>query len=132
VDKLGGAVAAAERGFQTAEIGRAAYERERQVNDGEAVVVGVNAFREDESAEPPVLRVDDSVARRQHERLAELRRIRDRAAVDAALRDLEAAARADTNLVDPIVTAVEAYATLGEICGVLRRVFGEYRPRFAF
>jgi len=130
IDKLGGAVAATERGFQTAEIGRAAYERERAVNDGEQVVVGVNAFREEEPAEPPVMRVDDSVAQRQHERLTKLRASRDAGRHSAALDDLEAAARGETNLIDPIIAAVEAHATIGEICGVLRQVFGEYRPRF--
>src|SRR5207253_1854550 len=106
VEKLGGAVAAAERGFQTAEIGRAAYERERQVNAGDAVVVGVNAFREEDEPEPPALRVDDEVARRQSARLGELRRTRDNRAVTAALDDLSCAARGTTNLVEPILAAV--------------------------
>ncbi len=132
VDALGGAVADAKRGFQTAEIGRAAYERERRVNQGEDVVVGVNAFREPEEPEPPAMRVDEAVARQQAERLAALRRERDPGAVAQALGELEWAARGSTNLVEPVLAAVRAYATIGEICGVLRAVFGEYRPRFGF
>jgi methylmalonyl-CoA mutase N-terminal domain/subunit len=130
VEGLGGALAAVERGFQSGEIHRAAYEWERKLNDGRATVVGVNAYVEPGDAPPRTLRVDESVAARQRERLARLRRERDGAAVRRRLAELEAAARGTTNLVDPMVAAVEAHATLGEVCGVLRSVFGEYRPSF--
>jgi methylmalonyl-CoA mutase N-terminal domain/subunit len=130
VDRIGGALAAVERGFQAAEIHRSAYEWERRLNEKKALVVGVNAFVEAEEPSPELLRVDDSIAEQQRTRLAELRRGRDGAAVDRTLRELEDAARGTTNLVDPIVAAVEGYATIGEVCGVLRRVFGEYRPSF--
>jgi methylmalonyl-CoA mutase N-terminal domain/subunit len=78
------------------------------------------------------MRVDEAVARQQAERLAALRRERDPGAVAQALGELEWAARGSTNLVEPVLAAVRAYATIGEICGVLRAVFGEYRPRFGF
>jgi methylmalonyl-CoA mutase N-terminal domain/subunit len=131
VDAIGGPLAAIERGFQAAEIHRSAYEWERRLGEKKALVVGVNAFVEAGEPAPNLLRVDDSIAERQRIRLAQLRRDRDASAVERALRDLEAAAGGTANLVDPIVAAVEAYATIGEICGVLRRVFGEYRPSFA-
>ncbi|HEV8638997.1 MAG TPA: methylmalonyl-CoA mutase family protein, partial [Chloroflexota bacterium] len=130
VDRLGGALVAVERGFQTSEIHRSAYEWERRLNEGKAIVVGVNAHVEPGEARPETLRVDEAIAERQRDRLARLRRERDGAAVERALRELEDAARGSTNLVDPIIAAVEAYGTMGEICGVLRRAFGEYRPSF--
>ena len=131
VDRLGGALAAVERGFQAAEIHRSAYEWERRLGEKQAVVVGVNAFVEAEEAPPSLLRVDDSIAEQQRARLARLRRERDGTAAERALAELEDAARGTANLVDPIVAAVEAYCTIGEVCGMLRRVFGEYRPSFS-
>jgi methylmalonyl-CoA mutase N-terminal domain/subunit len=130
VDRLGGALAAVERGFQSAEIHRSAYEWERRLNRGETTVVGVNAYVEPGEARPETLRVDEATAERQRERLARLRRRRDAAAAERALAVLADAARGSTNLVDPIIAAVEAWCTVGEICGQLRRVFGEYRPSF--
>src|SRR5438067_6292063 len=125
IDAMGGALAAVERGFQSQEIHRAAYEWERQVNAGERVVVGVNAFVEAGPAAAEVLRVDDELGCRQAERLRELRARRDAAGAAAALAALREAAVGTTNLVDPIVGAVEAECTVGEICGVLRAVFGQ-------
>jgi methylmalonyl-CoA mutase, N-terminal domain len=130
IDALGGALPAVERGFQSQEIHRAAYEWERQVNAGERVVVGVNAFVESEPAASEMLRVDDEIGCRQAERLRDLRARRDAARAAAALTALREAAAGDVNLVDPIVAAVEAECTVGEICGVMREVFGEYRPSF--
>jgi methylmalonyl-CoA mutase N-terminal domain/subunit len=131
LDRLGGALPAIERGFQAAEIHRAAYEWERQVNSGERLIVGVNAFVEPEPVEPEMLRVGEEVACRQVERLRSLRASRSAARASAALDDLERAARGDGNLVEPIIAAVEAECTLGEVCGRLRTVFGEYRPGIA-
>src|SRR5262245_628769 len=130
VDRLGGALAAVERGFQSAEIHRSAYEWEQRLSEGKATVVGVNAYVEPGEARPETLRVDEATAERQRERLARLRRERDGAAHERALNALEQAARGSTNLVDPIIAAVEAHATMGEVCGRLRGVFGEYRPSF--
>jgi methylmalonyl-CoA mutase N-terminal domain/subunit len=130
IDGLGGALAAVERGFQAQEIHRAAYEWERQVNAGERVVVGVNQFVESAPAAADVLRVDDEIGCRQAERLRDLRASRDSARAAAALEALREGAQGTANLVDPIVAAVEAECTIGEICGVMRAVFGEYRPSF--
>jgi methylmalonyl-CoA mutase N-terminal domain/subunit len=130
IDRQGGALAAVERGFQSQEIHRSAYEWERQVNAKERIVVGVNQFVEAEGVEPETLRVDDTIAMRQAARLRELRATRDATAAQSALGALEECARGDDNLVEPIIAAVEAECTMGEICGVLRRVFGEYRPSF--
>jgi methylmalonyl-CoA mutase N-terminal domain/subunit len=130
IDATGGALAAVERGFQSQAIHQAAYEWERQVNAGERTVVGVNAFVESAASAADVLRVDDEIGTRQAERLRDLRARRDGARAAAALSALGEGARGSDNLVDPIVEAVEAECTIGEICGVLREVFGQYRPSF--
>ncbi len=132
IDAMGGAVRAIERGFQQREIHEAAYRWQKQVESGEAVVVGVNRFTEGESPRPPILRVDEALARTRAERLRELRARRDGTAVERALASVEAAARSGGNVMPPIVEAVEALATLGEIADRLRSVFGAYRESFAF
>jgi methylmalonyl-CoA mutase N-terminal domain/subunit len=132
IDALGGAVAAIERGFQQREIHEAAYRWQRRVETGEATVVGVNRFAEGEEARPAVLRVDEALDRRRAERLAALRARRDARAVQAALRRVDEAARSDDNLMPPILAAVEAEATLGEIADRLRAVFGTHHEAFAF
>jgi methylmalonyl-CoA mutase N-terminal domain/subunit len=132
IDDLGGAVRAIERGFQQREIHQAAYAWQKQVESGDAVVIGVNRHADDEAAHPPLLRVDEALERRACERLAALRAGRDRAAAEAALDAVEVAARGTANLLGPILAAVEAEATLGEISDRLRRVFGEHRERFAW
>ena len=126
VDEMGGVVAAIERGFIQREIEDAAYRYGQSVESGERIVVGVNRFRAEREPETPLLRVDESVARSQVEKLRSVRASRDGARVREALAALEAAARGTENLVPRILDAVRAYASIGEICGVLRRVFGEH------
>jgi methylmalonyl-CoA mutase N-terminal domain/subunit len=92
-------------------------------------VVGVNRFQAAEDQKPHLLRVDESVQAAQVERLQQLRANRDDESAQQALSDLQKAARTDDNLVPFILRAVELYATTGEICGALRRVFGEYQPQ---
>ncbi|HEY8415865.1 MAG TPA: methylmalonyl-CoA mutase family protein, partial [Thermaerobacter sp.] len=128
IEEMGGAVAAIERGFMQREIMDAAYRYQREVESGRRVVVGVNKYVIEEEPPRNLLRVDPSVRERQIRRLEEVRRRRDAAEVEASLRALEQAARGTENLMPHILRCVRAYATLGEICDTLRRVFGEYRP----
>ena len=128
IDALGGALRAIEQGFIQREIQDSAYRWQCAVDRGTKVVVGVNRFQVAEDHRPRLLRVDPALEAQQVARLHALRQRRDGAAVSSALDWLELAARSDDNLVPPVLAAVETYATLGEICGVLRRVFGEYQP----
>ena len=102
------------------------------VEKGERIVVGLNKFQIKEAPPKGLLRVDPSVGQRQVAKLKALRAKRDNAAVQKALADLKLAAQGDDNLMPPILAAVKTYATLGEICDVLRGVFGEYRPSVMF
>ena len=129
IDGMGGALAAIEKGYIQQEIADAAYRYQQAVERGERIVVGVNAYQVEEEADLERLVVDPAVEARQRERLAALRARRDGEQVSALLSRIEAAARApDEPLMDIFIAAVEADCTLGEICGVLRRVWGEYRP----
>jgi methylmalonyl-CoA mutase N-terminal domain/subunit len=132
IEEMGGAVRAIELGFQQREIHEAAYVRQKNVESGEETVVGVNRFADDDEGHPPVLKVDRSLERVAIERLETLRSRRDTAAVEKALDAVERTARGQDNLVDPILTAVCAEATLGEISDRLRRVFGLHRESFSF
>jgi methylmalonyl-CoA mutase N-terminal domain/subunit len=131
IEAMGGALAAIERGFQQHEIHEAAYATQRAIESGERVVVGVNRFRvAGEEAIPP-FRVDEAAQQAQIERLAGVRRRRDGARVDRALAVLERVAGGSENLMPPLVEAVDASASLGEIVAALVRVFGEYREGVA-
>ncbi len=127
IDALGGAPAAIEQGYIQNEIQEAAYRYQRAVERRERVIVGLNKFTVADETKPELLRVDESVAQKQRERLAALRHHRDVTAVGQALSVLENAAQGSHNLMPFILAAVEAYATTGEICHTLRRVWGEYR-----
>jgi methylmalonyl-CoA mutase N-terminal domain/subunit len=128
VEDMGGSVAAIESGYMQAEIQEAAVKQQQEIESGERVVVGVNKFRSEEEPEPVIFRVNTELARSQVERLHRVRAERDTAAAHASLKRLGEAARGDENLMPSILEAVRAYATLGEICGELRTVWGEYRP----
>lgn len=127
IDELGGAIRAVEQRFMQREIEDSAYRYQQRVESGEKVVVGVNRYRSDDGAVPVLLRVDPEQERAQVERLQAARRGRDAAAVQAALKQLRAAAEGRDNLMPYLVEAVHAYASVGEICAVLRDVWGEYR-----
>jgi len=128
IDKMGGAVAAIEKGFIQKEIADSAYRYQKEIESGERVVVGLNKFQVKEEEKPKdLLKVDPAVAERQIARLKELKASRDNAAVQQALAEVKAAAEGDANLMPPILKAVKALATLGEICDTLRAVFGEYQ-----
>jgi methylmalonyl-CoA mutase N-terminal domain/subunit len=129
IDDLGGALAAIERGYVQDEIAEAAYRYQKEVERAEQVVVGVNRFTTaQESMHLERLLVDPAIEAQQRERLAALRARRDGERVSALLGRIELAARGDENLVPLFVEAVENDVTLGEICGALRDVWGEYRP----
>ena len=132
IDRQGGAVSAIEQGYQVREIGESAYRHQRQVDTGERTVVGVNSYVSDTPPIGNLLRVDPEVARQQGERLSKLRESRDNRQVKASLARLEEAAGSSENTVPVTLECVEAYATLGEICQVFRRVFGEQQGELAF
>jgi methylmalonyl-CoA mutase N-terminal domain/subunit len=127
IEAMGGMLKAIERGFVQQEIQNAAYEYQQKVDRLEQVVVGVNRFQTAEKSEVPLQRIDESLERKQVERLRALRARRNQAQWSAALKKIEDAARSGDNLMPHIITAVENYATVGEISDTLRQVFGEYR-----
>jgi methylmalonyl-CoA mutase N-terminal domain/subunit len=127
IEALGGMLKAIERGYVQQEIQNAAYEYQQQVDRAEAVVVGVNRFTVEEQKTIPTLRMDESLERKQVERLHALRARRDPQPWKDSLKKVEDAARNGTNLMPHIVVAVESYATVGEISDTMRKVFGEYK-----
>ena len=129
IDRMGGAVTAIEDGFQVQEIADAAFRHQREVDENDRIVVGVNRYVTEAPPISGLLRVDATAAAEQVERLRTLRRERDNMAVQISLARLADAARSPgANTIPPMMECVERYATLGEICDVLRQVFGEYEP----
>jgi methylmalonyl-CoA mutase N-terminal domain/subunit len=127
IDAMGGMLRAIESGFVQGEVQKAAYEYQRAVEQRQRIVVGVNDFVAEEPREIPTFRINATVERAQVERLNALRAKRDSARSSAALNELMRRASTTENLVPAILSAVEAYATLGEISDTLRGVFGEYQ-----
>lgn len=128
IDRMGGAVAAIEQGYMQQEMAAHAYEYQHEVELGKRTVIGVNKFNDSKKlAEQDVLTADLSVGERQIARLEKMKAARDNEAVKAALEKLREAARGTENLMPYLIDAVKTYATLGEICGVLREEFGEYK-----
>jgi methylmalonyl-CoA mutase N-terminal domain/subunit len=127
IDKMGGAVAAIEKGFIQKEIADSAYRYQREIEKNERIVVGLNKFQVKGEEKPKdLLKVDPAVGGKQVARLKELKSTRDNVAVAQALAELKAAAQGTDNLMPPILKAVKSLATLGEICDTLRAVWGEY------
>lgn len=127
VEALGGAVSAIEQGYVQREIAEAAYQYQQRVERKELVIVGVNEYLSEEAVKVPPFRVDPSVRERQIAKLQRLRALRDAAEVEASLDQLRDDALSGRNIVPATIRAVKAYATVGEICDVLRGVFGVYR-----
>lgn len=128
IDRMGGAVAAIEQGYMQQEMAAHAYEYQHEVELGKRTVIGVNKFNDSKKlAEQDVLTADLSVGERQIARLEKMKAARDNNAVKAALEKLREAAKGTENLMPYLINAVKTYATLGEICGVLREEFGEYK-----
>lgn len=131
IDALGGMVAAIERGYPQKEIHDAAYAYQLAVERKEKIVVGVNDYVVEENRPLETLVIDENVARHQRQTLEELKKRRDHSRVQSALEALASAAPTDKNLMPYLLECVRAYATLGEMCDVLRRVFGTYEePAF--
>jgi len=128
IDEMGGALAAIERGYIQGEIQEAAYRYQKDVENGDQIVVGVNAFQTEESVEMERLQVNPALEAEQRRRLAELRQRRHQNRVSELLTQLESTAKTRQNLIPLFIECVENDITLGEICGVLRKDWGEYQP----
>ncbi len=126
VDQLGGMVAAIEQGYVQREIQDASYRYQMEIERGDRPIVGVNVYRDAHDEPVPLQHVDPALEREQVERLAAFRRDRDGSAAQSAIEAVERVAREGGNVMPPIVTAVEARATVGEIADALRRVYGEH------
>jgi methylmalonyl-CoA mutase, N-terminal domain len=127
IDRIGGAAAAIEQGFVQKEIQDSAYRYQKEIERNERIVVGLNRFQVEEEKPTNLLRVDPGVRIAQMSKLKELKAARDNERIPRHLARLKEAAESKENLMAPILDAVKAYATLGEICDALREVFGEYR-----
>jgi methylmalonyl-CoA mutase N-terminal domain/subunit len=132
IDDLGGMVAAIDNGYPQREIQEAAVQYQKEIESGDRIIVGQNAYTEEIAAPIEYLYIDDSVEEEQVTRLGDLRRRRDADAVGRALAGVRRAAAGDDNLMPVILEAVHAYATVGEICGAMRDVFGEYQEQPIF
>ena len=131
VDDLGGAVAAIEQGFVQREIEASAFRYQTEIESGERVIVGVNRFTEDASQHVKLLHVDPEIERRQRERTTAIRAARDSARATEALAEVKGVAESDTNLLPPIREALRARCTVGEVCDVLRELWGTYDAQHA-
>ena len=129
VETMGGAVACIEKGYFQQELANAAYRRQKEIDSGDKVLVGLNRYREDkEKLNIPMFKVDPDSERRQVQRLQDLRATRDADEVARTLAALKDAAVRDKNIIPTTIEAAKAYATLGEICDTLRKVYGSYIP----
>ncbi|MGB7685171.1 MAG: methylmalonyl-CoA mutase family protein [Solirubrobacterales bacterium] len=126
IDELGGMVEAIRRNFPQREIAEASFTYQRELNERKRIVVGVNDFTQDGEPEPPILKIDPALERKQTDRLAATRASRDAAAVEAALAELKRAAGGEGNMMPPIVEAARARATEGEMIAAMQEVFGTY------
>jgi methylmalonyl-CoA mutase N-terminal domain/subunit len=133
IDEMGGIIRAIEEGYPQREVAESAYQFQREVESGERKIVGVNAFKADRDDPIPTLKIDDKVARDQIERLNAVRRSRSQAAVQDALRAIEAACRDEKkNLMYAVLDGVRAYCSLGEVSDVFRKVWGAFREKGSF
>lgn len=129
IEEMGGAIAAIKEGFVQREIGRSAYEDLKKIESGERVRIGVNKFQTDEPISIKLMKVDPIEEEKQIEKVRQLRKQRDNGEVETSLKQLREATLEGVNLVEPILVAVRAYATIGEICDVLRSVYGTYQEK---
>ncbi|MCX8010812.1 MAG: methylmalonyl-CoA mutase family protein, partial [Ignavibacteria bacterium] len=127
IDDLGGVISAIESGYIQKEIQNSAYKYNQEVENGNRIVVGVNKFQTKDEVRPKLLKIDMKIQEEQIKFLNKIRNERDNKSVSEKLNELKNAARGDTNLMPYIIDAVRVYASIGEICDVLRSVFGEYR-----
>ncbi len=133
IDEMGGAIAAIEKGFMQREIIESAYRYQKEVESRKRIIVGVNEFVSEEKTPVKILRIDPEIEKQLIERLKEVKSRRNNVKVKEALETLRRAAEKEgENLMPHIIRAIREYATLGEICDVLREVFGEYKPPAIF
>lgn len=129
IDKMGGVVKAIEAGYIQKEIQDSAYKYQLGIETKDRIVVGVNKYTMKETDKGELLRVNPAVENKQVEKLKAVKAQRSQKEVEARLDDIKKAAKEGTNLMPPIIEAVKVYATIGEVCGVMRDVFGEYKER---
>jgi methylmalonyl-CoA mutase N-terminal domain/subunit len=127
IDAMGGMIVAIENGYVQKEIQQAAYKFEKEIESGKRIIVGLNKFKSDEVIESELLKIDKKAQEDQIKFLNKVRRERNQKKVEEALNDLKNAANSDENLIPYIINAVKVYASVGEICNTLRKVFGEYK-----
>jgi methylmalonyl-CoA mutase, N-terminal domain len=127
IDRLGGTLAAIETGYQQRQIQESSYQVQRAIENGTKVVVGVNKFRDESKSTPNLQRIDPEAEKRQVARVQKVRAERDPRAWEASMRRLEECARGSENVMPAMIEAVKAYATVGEVCDLLREIWGEYR-----
>lgn len=127
IDHMGGMVKAIEAGLPQSIIQKSAYKYQKSIENGERVIVGVNKFVSDELQEVPLLKIDQSVEDKQVKKLKEIKASRDQTRVQDTLKKLKEAAQSEANLMPFMIECVKSYASIGEICNVLRDVFGEYQ-----
>jgi methylmalonyl-CoA mutase N-terminal domain/subunit len=132
VQQLGGVIPAIEKGFFQQEIANAAYQYQKEIEENKRIIVGVNAFSHDEKIEVPILQIGEEIADRQKQRLNQVKSERDSNQLKIALSKVREAAESDENIFPSILEAVKAYASIGEICDVLRKVFGEWKGDLLF
>ena len=132
IDKMGGALKAIEKGFFQSEIRQNAYRLKKEVDNNERILVGVNKFDEKSEKKQNLLRIGDSLGKKQENAIKQLRKSRDNKKTEYALSKMQKAAETDKNLMPFILDAVLAHATTGEISNTFREVFGEYRPKEVF
>jgi len=132
IDKMGGALKAIEKGYFQSEIRQHAYRLKKEVDDDQRILVGVNKFSEKSEKKQNLLRIDDSLGKKQEKAIKQLRNSRDNKKTEYALSEMQKAAETDKNLLPFILDSVLAYATTGEISNTFREDFGEYRPKEIF
>jgi len=132
IDELGGMVQAVKDGYPQREIADAAFDLQREIENGERVVVGVNAFTEGDDSDTPILRIDPALEQQQIDRLQSIRAARDNEAVERLMAQISEAAAGETNLMPLLVEAARAHASEGEIVHALQKVWGDYREQPAF
>ena len=129
IEKLGGSVACVETGYFQERIADAAYQFQKSIEQGGTIVVGINKFTSDKTEMPPVLKVDANIEKKQVEKVQRLRKDRDQKKQKAAIENLRSAVKKNENIVEPVINAVENYATVGEIADVFRGEWKEYHAK---
>jgi methylmalonyl-CoA mutase N-terminal domain/subunit len=132
IEELGGVIPAIKKNFFQREIADASYKYQKEVERNERIIVGVNKYKPETETTPDILKIDESVGDEQIKKLQEVKENRDNEAVEEKLGKLKEAAQGDENLMPYIIEAVREYASVGEIVGTLKEVFGTYREDSIF